>query len=145
MLGQRHDCEHALAAADTELARADQTDAAAHLFTAPEFDRLAGACQLSLGNHARAAGLLTDTAARLHDRQKSRAIVLGNLALAHARQREADAAAGALHQAIDVAAQTRGAGGLTLIFKATRELAPWRREPVVQYVQDRVHDLVTAP
>jgi hypothetical protein len=71
--------------------------------------------------------------------------VLGNLALAHVREPEVDAAAGALHRAIDVAAQTRGAGSLNLIFKAARELAPWRHEPVVQYVHDRVHDLMTAP
>ena len=37
------------------------------------------------------------------------------------------------------------AGGLNLIFKATRELAPWRQEPVVHHVHDRVHDLMTAP
>jgi hypothetical protein len=145
MLGRRRDCEHSLAAADTQLASIDQRDGAAHLFTEPEFDRLAGACYLSLGRHAQAAAVLADTAARLHDRQKSRAIVLSNLALAHLRQSEVDAAAGALHQAIDLATRTRGAGGLNLIFKATRELAPWRHEPVVQYVHDRVHDLMTAP
>jgi Tfp pilus assembly protein PilF len=113
------------------------------LFTEPEFDRLAGSCYLSLGRYAEAAAILTATAARLHDRQKSRAIVLGNLALVHVRQGDVDAAAGALHQAIDMAAQTRGADGLNLIFKASRELAPWRQEPVVKYVHDRVHDLMT--
>jgi tetratricopeptide (TPR) repeat protein len=145
MLGRRRDCDQTIAAADTQLGSVDERDSAAHLFTEPEFDRLAGSCYLSLGKHAQAATLLTDTAARLHDRQKSRAIVLGNLALAHVRQGEVDAAAGALHQAIDLAAHTRGGGGLNLIFKATRELAPWRQEPVVQYVHDRVHDLMTAP
>lgn len=141
MLGSCRDCEQTLAEAYTQLGRIDHRDSAAHLFTEPEFDRLAGACYLSLGRYAQAATLLADTAARLHDRQKSRAIVLGNLALAHVRQGEVDAAAGALHQAIDLTTQTRGAGGLNLIFKATRELAPWRQEPVVQYV----HDLMTAP
>jgi tetratricopeptide (TPR) repeat protein len=145
MLGGRRDCEQTLADADTQLASANERDSAAHLFTEPEFDRLAGACYLALGSHARAAELLADTAARLHDRQKSRTIVLGNLALAHVRQGEVDAAAGALQQAIDMTAETRGAGGLNLIFKATRELAPWRQEPVVQHVHDRVHDLMTAP
>jgi hypothetical protein len=145
MLGSRRDCEQTLAAADTQLGGIDGSDTGARLFTEPEFDRLAGSCYLSLGRHAHAARLLTETAARLHDRQKSRAIVLGNVALAHVRQGEVDAAAGALHQAIDLAAQTRGAGGLNLIFKATRELAPWRHEPVVHYVHDRVHELMTAP
>jgi tetratricopeptide (TPR) repeat protein len=145
MLGHRHDCEHTLADADAELGRIDEHDTASHLFTEPEFDRLAGACYLSLGKNDAAAALLADTAARLHDRQKSRAIVLGNLALAHVRDGDVDAAAGALHQAIDLTAQTRGAGGLSLVFKATRELAPWRQAPVVQHVHDRVHDLITAP
>lgn len=145
MLGGQRDCERTLAEADTQLGRIDTADTAGHLFTEPEFDRLSGACYLSLGKHAHAAALLADTAARLHDRQKSRAIVLGNLALAHVRQGEIDAAAGALHQAIDLAGETRGAGGLSLIFKAARELAPWRQEPVVQYVHDRLHDLMTAP
>ncbi len=145
MLGDRADCERLLAAADTQLGCIDRGDTGAHLFTEPEFDRLAGSCYLSLGKHVQAAELLADTAARLHDRQKSRAIVLGNLALAHVRQGDVDAAAGTLYQAIDLVGQTRGAGGLNLIFKATRELAPWRQEPVVHYVHDRVHDLMTAP
>lgn len=45
----------------------------------------------------------------------------------HSLTRQRAAATGALHQAIDLAAQTRGAGGLSLI--STRELAPWRQEP----------------
>jgi hypothetical protein len=144
MLAKRRECERTLAAADSHLARVDRSDTAAFLFIEPEFDRLAGSCFLSLGRNNQAAALLAATATRLRDRQKSRAIVLGNLALAHVRQREVDAAAGALHQAIDLTAQTRGAGGLNLIFKASRELAPWRQEPVVQYVHDRVHDLMAA-
>ena len=88
MLGHRHDCEHTLADADAELGRFDQRDGAAHLSAEPEFDRLAGACYLSLGKHTEAAALPADTAARLRERQKSRAIVLGNLALAHVRQGE---------------------------------------------------------
>lgn len=145
MLGGHRECERTLARADTELGRIDGTDTARHLFAEPELDRLAGSCYLSLGKLAHAATLLAETAARLHYRQKSRAIVLSNLALAHVRQGQVDAAAGALHQAIDLTAQTRGAGGLNLIFKAARELRPWREEPVVQYVHDRVHDLMTAP
>lgn len=140
MLGSRSACERTLAAADSQLGRISPSDTAAYLFAEPEFDRLAGSCYLSLGRYAEAATLLAETATRLHDRQKSRAIVLGNLALVHVRQGQVDAAAGALHEAIDMAAQTRGAGGLNLIFKTSRELAPWRREPVVQYVHDRVHD-----
>jgi tetratricopeptide (TPR) repeat protein len=100
MLGSRPDCDRVLAAADSQLGRISSSDTAAYLFTEPEFDRLAGSCYLSLGRYAEAATILTATAARLHDRQKSRAIVLGNLTLVHVRQGEVDAAAGALHQAM---------------------------------------------
>jgi tetratricopeptide (TPR) repeat protein len=145
MLASQRECERALAAAESRLTRIDHRDSAAFLFAQPEFDRLAGSCYLELGRYDKAASILTTTAARLHDRQKSRAIVLGNLALAHLRQGEVDAAAGVLHQAIDMTAQVRGGGGLNLIFQAARELAPWRQEPVVQYVEDRIHDLMATP
>jgi hypothetical protein len=38
------------------------------------------------------------TARRLHGRHKSKAIVLGNLALAHVRQRDVEQAATVLHR-----------------------------------------------
>jgi tetratricopeptide (TPR) repeat protein len=145
MLANRRDCERTLAAAESQLGRIDRSDGGAYLFTEPEFDRLAGSCYLSLGRYQHAQSILTDTAARLQDRQKSRAIVLGNLALAHLRQREIDAAAGILHHAIDLTAQTRGAGGLNLIFKVGRELAPWRHDAAVAHVHDRLHDLMITP
>lgn len=79
-----------------------------------------------------------------HQRKKATAIVLGNLALASIRQRHIDTAAGRLHQAIDVVEQTRGGGGLNVVFTAARELRPWRNEPVVQDVNDRLLALMTA-
>jgi hypothetical protein len=59
---------------------------------------------------------------RIRRQNKSRAIVLGNLSLAHLRQGELDAAAATLHEAIDVVEQTRGGGGLNVVFDAGREL-----------------------
>jgi len=35
--------------------------------------------------------------------------------------------------------------GMNLVFNVGRELAPWRHEPVVQYVHDRLHDLMASP
>jgi hypothetical protein len=142
MRASSSECERALAAADSHLERVDQNDGAAHLFTGPEFDRLAGSCYLSLGRYSRAQSTLAATAGRLYDRPKSRAIVLGNLALTQLRQRQVDAAATTIQQAIDITAPTRGGGGLNLIFVVARELAPWRHEPVVQHVHDRLHDLM---
>jgi len=145
MLANRRDCERTLAAAEAHLGRIGRDDAAAFLFAEPTLDRLAGSCYLSLGRYQRAEAVLADTARRLHDRPKSLAIVLANLALSHLRQGQIDAAAGVLHQAIDMTARTRGGGGMNLVFNVGRELAPWRHEPVVQHVHDRLHDLMTSP
>ena len=145
MLANSRDCEITLAAAESHLGRIDRDDAAAFLFTEPTLDRLAGSCYLSLGRYQRAQSLLADTARRLQDHPKSLAIVLANLAMSHLRQRQVDAAAGVLHQAIDITARTRGGGAMNLVFNVGRELAPWRHEPVVQHVHDRLHDLMTSP
>ncbi|MGH2941547.1 MAG: hypothetical protein ACRDLN_02050 [Solirubrobacteraceae bacterium] len=127
------------------LGRITRGDSAAFLVAEPTLGRLAGSCYLSLGRYGQAESLLADTAIRLQDRPKSLAIVLANLALSHLRQRQIDAATGVLHQAIDITARTRGGGGMNLVFGVGRELAPWRHEPVVQHVHDRLHDLMTSP
>jgi tetratricopeptide (TPR) repeat protein len=145
MLANSRDCEIALAAAESHLGRIDRDDTAAFLFTEPTLDRLAGSCYLSLGRYQRAESLLANTARRLQDHPKSLAIVLANLAMSHLRQHQVDAAAGVLHQAIDMTARTRGGGDMNLVFDVGRELAPWRHEPVVQHVHDRLHDLMTSP
>lgn len=49
-----------------------------------------------------------------------------------------------LHKAIDVVEQTRGGGGLNVVFMAARELRPWRNERAVQDVSDRLLTLMTA-
>lgn len=144
MLINRRDCERSLAAAESHLGRVDRGDPAVFLFAEPTFGRLAGSCYLSLGRYQQAQSLLADTARRLQDQPKSLAIVLANLAMSHLRQRQVDAATGVLHEAIDMTARTRGGGGMNLVFDVGRELAPWRHEPVVQHVHDRLHDLMTS-
>jgi hypothetical protein len=144
MLGQRDRCDAALDAAESQLAHVETTDPAYRLYSPHQFGRMQGSCHLFLGDPARAQPILEHAAHSLHDRQKSRAIVLGNLALAHIRQRDLDQAAVVLHQAIDVVEQTRGGGGLNLLFAASREFRPWQQEPVVQAVHDRLLTLVAA-
>jgi hypothetical protein len=92
----------------------------------------------------RARAHLDDTATALSDRSESHAIVLGNLALASIQLGDLDEAAGRLHQAIDVIELNRGAGGLNIVFKAGRELLPWRTAPVVRDAHDRLLGLMTA-
>ncbi|MGC0328030.1 hypothetical protein RKD23_001020 [Streptomyces sp. SAI-170] len=142
MLGRARECEAALAAARQQLERTDGMDAAADLISPTQFGRLAGSCYLSLGEHRRAEELLQATAAQLQDRRKSRAIVLGNLTLAYIRQGEVDAAVAALTEAIAEVRETRGGGGLNVVFNAARELSPWRQERIVADVHDQLFALM---
>ena len=89
-----------------------------------------------------ALSILTATAQALRDRPKTRSLVLGNLALAYLRQRQLDAATATLHDAIDVLETSRGGGAMTVVFGAARELYPWRAEPAVHDVHDRLLALV---
>ncbi|MGW0789796.1 helix-turn-helix transcriptional regulator [Streptomyces sp. NPDC002911] len=144
MLRSSSDCERALSRAERQLDQADCGDAAASLVSPAQFGRLAGSCYLSLGDHQRAETLLTGTAEKLRDRRKSRAIVLGNLTLARIRQRDVEAALASLTEAIAELETTRGGGGLNLVFGAARELRPWRQEPLVADVHDRLFGLMSA-
>ncbi|MBE2997199.1 helix-turn-helix domain-containing protein [Nocardiopsis sp. HNM0947] len=106
-------------------------------------DRIAGSAHLALGRYQRAQHLLEEAVPLLADRPKSQGLVCANLALTHARQRELDGAVNALHQAMDTVRATRAGGATTLIAAAMRELRPYRCEPAVDDLQDRVIDLLT--
>lgn len=142
MLGRAKECEVSLAAAQQQLELTNGMDAAADLVSSTQFGRLAGSCYLSLGRYRRAQELLEATAAELQDRRKSRAIVLGNLTLAYIRQGEVEAAVAALSEAIAEVQETRGGGGLNVVFNAARELSPWRQERIVADVHDQLFALM---
>lgn len=144
MLGERRDCEAALGDAESEFARVQVADPARSLFCPDQVGRLKGSCYLFLREPKKAGPILESAAHSLRDRQKSRAIVLGSLTLAHIRQRNLEEAAAALDQAIDVVEMTRGGGALTVLFTAGRELRPWQDHPIVQAVHDRLLGLVAA-
>jgi transcriptional regulator with XRE-family HTH domain len=144
MLGDARSCDGALVAAETHFAQADPGDPAHVLFCPSQHGRLAGSCWLFLGKPDKAEAILDATRGLLTARRKSTAIVLGNLAMASIRQRHIDTAAVRLHEAIDVVEQTRGGGGLNVVFTAARELRSWRNERAVQEVNDRLLTLMTA-
>jgi transcriptional regulator with XRE-family HTH domain len=144
MLGDQRACEAALSQAEARFAKAHDHDVAGFLFSPSQFNRMAGSCYLFLGNHRRAQEVLEKTARGIRGQNKSRAIVLGNLSLAHLRQGELDAATAALHEAIDVVEETRGGGGMNIVFDAGKELRRWRAEHVVAEVYDRLLSLMTA-
>jgi tetratricopeptide (TPR) repeat protein len=143
MLGDRRECEAALGAAETHLQVMHAADPAHGLLSADRLGRIQGSCYLALHNSAKAESILAGTARRLQGRHKSKAIILGNLALAHVRQRDVDQAATVLHRAIDLLEVSRGGGGLNVVSAAVRELRPWRHEPVVQDVHERLLALMT--
>ncbi|MDI3405944.1 helix-turn-helix domain-containing protein [Streptomyces cavernicola] len=143
-LGEGRECERALAGAEMHLEQASSTDAAHDLLSPTHFGRLAGSCYLTLGKYGRAQQLLDETATELQDRRKSRAIVVGNLALAWIRQGELDAALTAFNDAVNELHGTRGGGGMNIVFRAARELRTWRNEPAVQEAQDRLMALMEA-
>jgi transcriptional regulator with XRE-family HTH domain len=144
MLGDQRACEAALIQAEARFTKAHDHDVAGFLCSPSQFDRMAGSCYLFLGNHRRAQKVLEKTARGIRRQNKSRAIVLGNLSLAHLRQGELDAATAALHEAIDVVEETRGGGGMNIVFDAGKELRCWRAERVVAEVYDRLLSLMTA-
>ncbi len=144
MRGETTSCEKALNDADSQFARIGATDAAISLFSPSIHGRMAGSCYLFLGDAKRARVHLDATAAALADRSKSHAIVLGNSALTCIQLGDLDEAAARLHQAIDLVEVNRGGGGLNIVFKAGRELLPWRTAPVVRDAHDRLLGLMTA-
>jgi tetratricopeptide (TPR) repeat protein len=112
MLAGRKDCEAALDGAEAHLQAMQATDPAHGLLSTDRLGRIQGACYLALGDSTKAGSILEDTARRLQGRHKSKAIVLGNLALAHVRQRDIEQATTVLHRAIDLLEVSRGGGGL---------------------------------
>jgi hypothetical protein len=112
------------------------------LFSSDRLGRVRGSCYLALGDGAKAGPILEGTARGLQGRHKSKAIVLGNLALAHIRQHDVEQAAAVLHRAIDLLEVSRGGGGLNVVFTAVRQLRPWRDEPFTQDVNERLLTLM---
>ncbi|MFI5908770.1 helix-turn-helix transcriptional regulator [Dactylosporangium sp. NPDC051541] len=143
MLGDVRQCEAALGCAAHHIGHVEPNDPAAVLFCPSQYGRLAGSCWLFLGRPQRAEEVLESTRQYLTQQRKSTAIVLGNLALAATQQGQIETATARLHEAIDVCERTRGGGGLNVVFGAARELRPWRREPIVEEVTDRLLSLMT--
>lgn len=143
MRQESRSCEEALSAADARFERVNGGDEAALLLAPIDVSRMAGSCYLHLNDAPKAAAFLNDTL--LHAGQtKAAAVAAANLALALTRQRKIDEAVGNLHRAIDIVNATRGGGGLTVAFTAGRALNPWRHDPAVQQVHDRLLELVAA-
>ena len=143
-LGQGDDCDARLTEAEDHLGKITKDDAAYELVTPAHYGRLAGSCYLSLGRHDEAEQVLAATARQIRPTSKSRAIVLGNLALARLQQHDLDGAVAAAHEAIDVLELTWGGGGLSIVFSAARQMKPWAHTPAVSDVRERLLSLIAA-
>jgi len=144
MLGNRHECQRALVAADAHFAQIQPGDPAIDLFSPSQPGRLAGSCYLFLHDAKGAARILEEAAQALHDQSKSQAVVLGNLALAYIQLDALDAAVARLNLAIDVTEQNRGGGGMNIICSAGRQLRRWRDSAEVHDIYDRIMALMAA-
>jgi hypothetical protein len=144
MIGDVTSCERELQDADARFSRVSSADAAITLFSPGTFGRMAGSCYLFLEDARRAHHFLDETAVVLQDHSKSKAIVLGNLAMASIRHGNLEEAATRLHDAIDVIEVSWGGGGLNIVFEVGRELRFWRIDPAVRDVHDRLLGLMTA-
>lgn len=140
--GEYRRCEQTLYLAEGRFDLVDSDDPGAEFFSPSQLGRLAGSCYLFLGHPERAEPILSATADTLRERPKTHSLVLGNLALAYLRQRQLDAAVATLHDAIDLLDDSRGGGGMTVVFSAGRELYPWRAERAVHDIHDRLLALV---
>jgi hypothetical protein len=98
-----------------------------------------GVCNLYIGEFEGARRALERTAGRLGvGKEKSKSVVLGDLATALIRQGEPEEGCAALHRAIDLVALTQDAAGRRRAFGAAIELRRWRNEPFVHELQDRL-------
>lgn len=138
MVGEYRLCERALGIAEQHFENTGDDDPAGNLFSPSQLGRLSGSCYLRLGRPDRAEPILRETVSSLADRRKSRSLVVGNLALSLIQQRKLDETTATLHDAIEILEESRGAAGLNVVFDAGRKLYPWRTEPAVQDVTDRL-------
>ena len=142
MLGHEFECEKALSEADSCFENLDDNDYSLGMYSPGQRGRLAGSCYLSLGKAKQAQSILEHTAHEVHENLKTEAIIVGNLGLAYVRQHALDEAAATLHRAIDLLEETRGGAGLNIVFSACREMQPFRMQPVIRDVYDRVLSLM---
>ncbi|MFI2375824.1 hypothetical protein ACH5AO_12250 [Streptomyces sp. NPDC018964] len=64
--------------------------------------------------------------------------------LARIRRRDIEAGVADLTEAIAELETTRGGGGMSIAFGAAHELRPWRQEPLITEVHDRLLGLTAA-
>ncbi len=109
------------------------------VFSREQLGGFVGACHLRLNDPSGAQVALQETARSLSaGKEKHKSVILGDVSTALILQGEPEQASAVLHQAIDLVELTGSGAGKRRVFTAGRQLGPWRDEPFVQEVQDRL-------
>jgi tetratricopeptide (TPR) repeat protein len=139
LLGEERNAKLMLDRADSHLSRVAADDPMFGIFAREQLGGFVGACHLHLRDPRRAQLALQESARRLGvGKEKHKSVILGDISTALVLQGDPEQASAVLHQAIDLVELTGSAAGKRRVFAAGRQLGPWRNQPFVQEVQDRL-------
>jgi hypothetical protein len=139
LLGDERKARLLLERADFHLSKVTADDPMFGVFGREQLGGFVGACHLRLNDPRGARAALQDSALRLGPgKEKHRSVILADLSTAFVLQGDPEHASAILHQAIDLVELTGTAAGKRRAFAAVQQLKPWRNEPFVQDVQDRL-------
>jgi hypothetical protein len=139
LLGEERKAKLALDRADFHLSKVAADDPMAGVFAREQLGGFVGACHLHLRDPKGARLALQESVQRLGaGKEKHKSVILGDVSTTLVLQGDPEQASAVLHQAIDLVELTGSAAGKRRVFAAGRQLGPWRNEPFVQEVQDRL-------
>jgi hypothetical protein len=139
LLGEERKAKLTLDRADFHLSKAEPDDPMFGVFARDQLGGFVGACHLHLDDPRSAQLTLQECVKRLGaGKEKHKSVILGDVSTALVLQSEPEQASAVLHQAIDLVELTGSAAGKRRVFTAGRQLRPWRDQPFVQEVQDRL-------
>lgn len=134
----------AMERATLHMTKATAADPCWELFSVQQLGGFLGVNYLHLGDPRRAQPVLEATASGLSGAKLNhKSVVLSDLAIALVSQDRPEHATAVLNEAIDLVEYLHDGGGTRRVFIAGRKLWPWRNEPFVQAVHDRLLALAT--
>jgi hypothetical protein len=139
LLGEERNAKLSLDRADFHLSKAAADDPMFGVFAREQLGGFVGASHLHLRDPTGARHALQESAQHLGaGKEKHKSVILGDISTALALQGDPEQASAVLNHAIDLVEMTASAAGKRRVFTAGRQLGPWRNEPFVQEVQDRL-------
>jgi hypothetical protein len=139
LLGEERKARLRLDRADLHMSKVAPDDPMFGVFAREQLGGFVGACHLRLNDPWGAQLVLQETARSLGaGKEKHKSVMLGDVSTALVLQGDPEQASAVLHQAIDLVELTGSGAGKRRVFAAGRQLGPWRNEPFVQEVQDRL-------